>query len=191
MVVGARSDDVLVARLLAGDETALAIVFAEHGDLVYGLARRVTRDEHLAHDITQEVFAGLWQRPDKVDLARGSLRTFLAMVTHGRSVDEVRRSERRQRLEAVAPEVDAEDGPDVSVVDAAAERWRSSRLAAGLAALPSEQRRAVQLAYFEGLTYRQVAAALGIPEGTAKSRLRLALGRLRGTLGDDLRLVTG
>jgi RNA polymerase sigma-70 factor (ECF subfamily) len=182
-------DAVLLARIRAGDDRALSAVYDQHADLVFGLARRVTRDEQLARDITQEVFTYLWELPDRVDLNRGSLRAYLAVVTHRRAVDEIRRSERRARTEAASPPVEAEDGPEIGVVDAATRDWCRNRLTAGLAQLPDEQRAAVELAYFDGLTYKQVARALGIPEGTAKSRLRLAMTRLRTLLGDEMRTV--
>jgi len=182
-------DALLMVRLQAGDESALGAVYDQHAGLVYGLARRVTRDEQLASDITQEVFTYLWETPDRVDLSRGSLRTYLAVLAHRRAVDEVRRYERRSRAETASavPEAEADDGPETSVVAAAAQNWRTQRLSALLDRLSAEQRTAVRLAYYEGLTYVQVADALGIPEGTAKSRLRSALARLRALLGDEAR----
>ncbi|MFL6163312.1 MAG: sigma-70 family RNA polymerase sigma factor [Jatrophihabitantaceae bacterium] len=180
-------DAQLLARIEAGDEQALGVVYDQHAGLVFGLARRVTRDEQLARDITQEVFSYLWELPERVDLSRGSVRAYLAVVTHRRAVDEVRRNERRTRTEAAAPFAETTDSPESGVVDAAARQWYKARLAAGLAQLPAEQRVAVELAYFDGLTYKQVARALEIPEGTAKSRLRLAMCRLRALLGDEIR----
>jgi RNA polymerase sigma-70 factor (ECF subfamily) len=187
VIPGSQPDGVLLARIQAGDELALAAVYDQHAPLVYGLARRVTRDDHLAQDITQEVFTYLWELPDRVDLTRGSLRSYLAVVAHRRAVDEVRRSERRARTESAGAPPEAAAGPEVDVVDAAAQAWTKDRIAAVLAQLPEEQRAAVTLAYYDGQTYVQVARTLGIPEGTAKSRLRLALGRLRALLGDELR----
>ena len=184
---GAHPDTVLLARIQAGDETALAALYDQHAGLVYGLARRVTRDDHLAQDITQEVFAYLWELPDRVDLARGSLRSYLSVVAHRRAVDEVRRSTRRNRTELAGAGTEVADGPEGDIVDAAAHAWTSERVAESLAQLPNDQRVVIQLAYFEGQTYTQVAMTLGIPEGTAKSRLRLALARLRVLLGDELR----
>jgi RNA polymerase sigma-70 factor (ECF subfamily) len=184
---GGRPDTVLLARIRAGDDTALREAYDQHASLVYGLARRVTRDEHLAQDIAQEVFTYLWELPERVDLERGSLRSYLAVVTHRRAVDEVRRSERRTRTETAGAAPDVADGPEPAVVDAAAQTWTKQRLAAVLDKLPEEQRVAISLAYYEGQTYTQVATTLGIPEGTAKSRLRLALARLRVLLGDELR----
>ncbi len=187
-VTAGRPDDaVLLARIQAGDDRALADIYSQHADLVFGLARRVTRDEQLARDITQEVFAYLWELPGRVDLMRGSLRTYLAVVTHRRAVDEVRRSERRNRTEAALVLATADEGPEAGVVEASTHAWRKQRLAAGLAELPQDQRTAVELAYYNGLTYKQVAGVLGIPEGTAKSRLRLAMNRLRVLLGDEMR----
>lgn len=184
---GTLPDATLLARIRAGDQRALGMVYDQHAGLVYGLARRVTRDNHLAQDVTQEVFTYLWEMPDRVDIARGSLRSYLAVVAHRRAVDEVRRSERRSRTETAQAVPDLQDGPENDVVDAAAQEWRRQRLADVLTQLPEDQRAALGLAYFEGQTYRQVARTLGIPEGTAKSRLRLALARLRVLLGDELR----
>lgn len=180
-----RSDEQLLARLRAGDEMSLGLAYDQHSGMVFGLARRVTRDEYAAQDITQEVFAYLWEFPDRVDLGRGSLRAYLAVVAHRRAVDEVRRAERRQRAPAEQPAL--EDGPENDVVGADAFRWARQRLAAALAELPRDQCEAVRLAYYGGQTYTEVAQTLGIPEGTAKSRLRLALARMRSQLGDDLR----
>lgn len=180
-------DSVLLARIQAGDDGALGAIYDLYSALVFGVARRVTRDEHLARDITQDVFTYLWEMPNRVDLLRGSLRTYLAMVAHRRAVDEVRRSERRHRTETATGFDEVGEGPDVEVVEAATQQWRKHRLVACLADLPEDQRTALQLAYYEGLTYKQVAQALSIPEGTAKSRLRLAMSRLRTVLGDDMR----
>lgn len=180
-------DALLVERIRAGDDRALAAVYDQHAGLVYGLARRVARDEQLARDVTQEVFTYLWEMPDRVDLSRGSLRTYLALLAHRRAVDEVRRHEARYRAETALAAPEPQDGPETRVVDAATQIWRQKHLTALLAMLPAEQRAAVQLAYYDGLTYVQVAKALGIPEGTAKSRLRAALARLRALLTDEAR----
>lgn len=187
MEVSGQPDAVLVARMAAGDDSALAAVYDQHAALVYGLARRVTRDEHLARDVTQEVFTYLWEQPGRVDLSRGSLRAYLAVVAHRRAVDQVRRAERRARTEASQALPETEEGPEVGVVAAATHAWRKQRLAAMLQRLPDDQRVALTLAYYEGLTYTQVSEALGIPLGTAKSRLRLALARLRTMIDDELR----
>ena len=180
-------DALLVERIRAGDDQALAAVYDQHAGLVYGLARRVAQDEQLARDVTQEVFTYLWEMPNRVDLTRGSLRTYLALLAHRRAVDEVRRHKARFRAETASARPEPEEGPETRVVDAAAQTWRKKHLAALLDMLPAEQRKAVQLAYYDGLTYVQVAKAMGIPEGTAKTRLRSALARLRALLTDEAR----
>jgi RNA polymerase sigma-70 factor, ECF subfamily len=170
-------DAVLVARLSAGDEEALAEVWQRHGPLVFGLARRLTGDSSTAEDVAQEVFVTLWQHPDRFDPVRGSLRSYLGIQAHRRAVDVLRRTGRRcdreQRYVRLQPDADVEIG---SQCDQAAllEAVRDA-----ISRLPAEQREAVLLAYFDGLTCREVATALGIPEGTAKSRLRLARTKLQ------------
>ncbi|MFE5888434.1 RNA polymerase sigma factor [Streptomyces sp. R11] len=172
-------------RLVYGDESALAEVYATYGGLVRRVAVRVTRSAAAAEDVAQEVFAQLWSRPYTFDARRGSLRTWLSVVAHRRAVDWVR-SEARHRKNAGADDSvlqaipDTGPGPDETVVD----RERSLLLHTALAELPQPQREVVHLAYFAGRTYRQAAAELGIPEGTAKTRLRTALRTLAETLAD-------
>jgi RNA polymerase sigma-70 factor (ECF subfamily) len=172
-------------RLVGGEESALAEIYDQYASFVYGLALRVIGDPRAAEDVSQDVFVGLWERPAAFDPDRGSLRTWLATLAHRRAVDYVRREEaRRRRAERdAARAVTAPDVEEMATAMVAAERVR-----AALDVLPSEQRRAIQLAYFGGKTYRQVAEVLGIPEGTAKSRLRLGLRRIAEALeaqGDE------
>jgi RNA polymerase sigma-70 factor, ECF subfamily len=187
VAISSDRDALLVTRVRAGDDSALAIVYDEHAGLVYGLARRVTRNEELARDIVQEVFAYFWENPDRVDLGRGTLRAYLSVLAHRRAVDEVRRYEARSRAETASAPPEEEDGPEAQVVAEAARSWRGKRVSELLATLSAEQREVVRLAYYEGLTYVQVANMLGIPEGTAKYRLRAALAKLRTLLTDEAR----
>lgn len=176
----------LLARLLEGDETALRDAFDRFGSLVHGIARRVTGDSAEAADVCQDVFVRLWERPERVDLSRGSLRAYLAVVAHRRALDIVRGTTRaRRRDEWVGSERGtSEPSHENSVVDDDHLRGRAARLQAALTLLPDEQRAALELAYFGGLTYREVAVRLDVPEGTAKSRMRLALARLRDLLDE-------
>jgi RNA polymerase sigma-70 factor (ECF subfamily) len=172
-------------RLVGGDEAALVEIYDQYASFVYGLALRVIGDPRAAEDVSQDVFVGLWERPAAFDPDRGSLRTWLGTLAHRRAVDYVRREEaRRRRAERdAARAVTAPDVEEMATAMVAAERVR-----AALDVLPGEQRRAIQLAYFGGKTYRQVAEVLGIPEGTAKSRLRLGLRRIADALeaqGDE------
>jgi RNA polymerase sigma-70 factor (ECF subfamily) len=174
----------LAARLAAGDQTALAEIYDCYGGLVYGLARRVLGDRALAEDVTQEVFVYLWQHPEHFDASRGTLRTWLGLIAHRRSVDRVRAEVRRTKLEGRPDAVDAGPADQFDVVERELSgAWLAHRVKEALEQLPVDQREAIVLAYYRGLTYRQVAAELDIPEGTAKSRLRLGLGRLNQLLG--------
>jgi RNA polymerase sigma factor (sigma-70 family) len=186
--VGALSggDALLLQRIRAGDDQALAAVYDQHVGVVYGLVRRVARDEQLAREVTQEVFTYLWEMPHRVDLNRGSLRTYLTLLAHRRAVDELRR--RASVAAQTAPALpEPANEPETRVIDRTTATWRSKQATALLDTLPAEQRAAVQLAYYDGLTYVQVANALGIPEGTARSQLRTALASLRTLLADDAR----
>jgi len=186
-----RNDDRrLMARISAGDELALARVYDRYGSLVYGLAKRVTGSATVAEEITQEVFVFLWEHPERFDDVRGTLRAFLGAVAHRRAVDAVRRDTRRQaREDRVTHDPATALSAERAAVDLA-EHVSSGDLAArvrrAVADLPAEQREALELAYFRGCTFREVATRLGIPEGTAKSRLRLALAKLAGLLGPEV-----
>lgn len=187
VVMQPATDAMLVARLVAGDDSALGLVYDRFGSLVFGLARSVSHDEQISREVSQDVFTHLWEFPDRIDLSRGSLKSYLATLAHRRAVDAVRRSERHIRTEdrVRAQSASVTAASDVAVLDAAARVWQAERLTALMDMLPADQREALRLAYFEGCTYRQVASQLGIPEGTAKSRLRLALARLRDQLDRD------
>lgn len=189
-VADASDDAVLLARLCAGDDRALGLVYDRHADTVIGIARRVTGDQQLASEIAQDVFVTLWTAPERVDLQRGSIRSYLGVVAHRRSVDAVRRAVRRNRAEAACERPDPDDLLDDRVADADAMARCRERLLAALDELPEAQRDAVMLAYFERRTLKEMARLLGIPEGTAKSRVRLALAHVRATAGDDLRAST-
>jgi RNA polymerase sigma factor (sigma-70 family) len=168
-------DEELRLRLAAGDENALGEVYDLFSPLVYGLARRVTGDAEAARDVAQEVFVSLWERPLAFDPERGSLRTWLATITHRRSVDWVRKESRHRRP---PPVLDMAHGEVAGVEDDVLSSELARTVKRSLHTLPPPLRDALELAYYQGLTYRQVAVALGIPEGTAKSRIRSALLRL-------------
>jgi RNA polymerase sigma-70 factor (ECF subfamily) len=172
-------------RLLAGDEAALGDCYDQYASFVYGLVLRVVRDAKAAEDISQDVFLSLWEKPGCFDPSKGALRTWLGTLAHRRAVDYVRREEARRRRDdlALSRITSTPDVEEMAMALMTAERVREA-----LEELPPEQREAIQLAYFEGKTYREVAVVMGIPEGTAKSRLRLALRRVATTLeSEDLR----
>lgn len=170
----------LVARIRAGDDSALAAAYDQYAAVVHGVAARLAGRDAAA-DVCQEVFMSLWDHPERWDPERGSLRTFLVVIARRRCVDLVRRSARRRaREDRVAPTA-AATVPNVD--EAALAMLAGERVRAALAGLPQAQRRAIELAYFDGLTFRQVATETGASEGTAKSRIRLGLRHLAGALG--------
>ncbi len=176
------SDTVLVVAIGRWQEQALAEAYQRHAGAVFALARRVLGDKERAEEVLQEVFLRLWRQPDRFDPERGSLRSFLLAQTHGRAVDLLRSETSRRRREERDARQTAESAPDIEreVVDlTVAERVKDV-----VATLPPEERRAIQLAYFGGHTYREVAVLLEAPEGTVKSRIRSGLRRMRTSLSD-------
>lgn len=174
-------------RIVYGDENALAEVYDRYCRVVHAVALRVTRDDGMAEDVTQEVFVGLWERPLAFDAGRGSLRGWLCLLAHRRAIDRVRAEERRRALVTVAcrqetPVLSAAAADPAEIVAASS---TAASVRAALRSLPPQLRQAIELAYFCGRTYREVAADLGIPEGTAKSRLRSGLRRLAMALDSE------
>jgi RNA polymerase sigma-70 factor (ECF subfamily) len=172
-------------RLVAGDETVLGELYDRHCAFVHGLALRVIGDRAAAEDVTQEVFVQLWQQPERYDPTRGSVRTLLGTMTHRRAVDHVRREQaRRDREHKVAREPTSAATPTID--DGLLQGATLAAVRDAIALLPHDQREALELAYFRGHTYREVAVLLGIPEGTAKSRLRFALARIATSVHSEL-----
>jgi RNA polymerase sigma-70 factor (ECF subfamily) len=176
------SDAALVVAIARWREDALAEAYRRHAGAAFALARRVLGDKERAEEVLQEVFLRLWHQPDRFDPERGSLRSYLLAQTHGRAVDVLRSETSRRRREEREARETAESPPDIEreVVDlTVAETVKDV-----VASLPPEERRAIELAYFGGHTYREVAVLLEAPEGTVKSRIRSGLRRMRASLAD-------
>lgn len=177
------SDGGLVVAIARYREDALAEAYRRHAGAVFALARRVLADLTTAEEVVQEVFLRLWTQPDKFDPDRGSLRSYLLAQTHGRSVDLLRSDTSRRRREEREARQTAEAGYDVEH-----EVWDltvADKVKEVVAVLPTAERRAIELAYFGGHTYREVATLLGEPEGTVKSRIRSGLKRMRSALSSS------
>ena len=175
-----RDDTALVDGIAAGSDAALAEAFRRHSSSVLNLARRILRDPTLAEEVVQEVFLKLWNAPERFDADRGSLRSFLLSHTHGRSIDLIRSESSRRTREEREAWLTAEAGPSIDE-----EVWQmalAERVRTALASIPDVERQVIELAYFGGLTYREVATRLGLPEGTVKSRIRSGLRRLHGSM---------
>jgi RNA polymerase sigma-70 factor (ECF subfamily) len=183
------ADEELIRRLLDGEKLAFEAIFDRYGDLVYSTALRVLRDPHLAQDISQEVFVRLWRKPQSFDPERGRFLTWLISVTRNRAVDEIRSRGRRQRHETASPEERQREIPAGEADDPVrsahlSEQARTVRGA--LAQLPSEQQQVIELAYFGGLTQKEIADRLDQPLGTVKTRIRLGMQKLRAALSPEI-----
>lgn len=175
------SDTALVLAIARYRQEALAEAYRRHAGSVFALAKRVIGDTVLGEEVVQEVFLRLWNDPDKFDPARGTLRSYLLAQTHGRAVDLLRSEGSRRRREETEARQAAESGYDIEH-----EVWDldlAEHVKKAVAGLPEDERRAIQLAYFGGHTYREVATMLDQPEGTVKSRIRAGLKRMRASLG--------
>jgi RNA polymerase sigma-70 factor (ECF subfamily) len=178
--VGVASDPRLVVAIARFHQDALAEAYRRHGAAAFGLALRIVADRRLAEDVVQEVFLRLWNEPEKFDAARGSLRSYLLAQTHGRSVDLVRAESARKAREQREARRSVDAGYDLE--REVYELTLAEHVRSALAGLSDGERDAIELAYFGGHTYREVAVLLGQPEGTVKSRIRAGLGRLREAL---------
>ncbi|MFN0241630.1 MAG: sigma-70 family RNA polymerase sigma factor [Planctomycetota bacterium] len=171
-------------RIADGDETALRALYDATSAQVHGLALAVVRDRSSADEVLVEVFAQVWRQAARYDASRGSVASFLATLTRTRAID-LRRARDRAGERTVSFDVDhiaSLRDPAPTPDDASQHAERTARVRHALAALPSEQRRAVEAAFFGGLSHTEVALALDAPLGTVKTRIRAGLERLRRSL---------
>ncbi len=181
----APGDDELIAAVARGEHPALLALYDRHGRIAYGLAYRILGDAGAAEEAVQDAYLRLWRRASTFDAARGGGRSWLLTIVHHCAIDLVRRR-------AGAPPVVAgldEMADRRSVPDAWREvsgRIERERVRSAVATLPGEQRRAIELAFFEGLTHREIAERDGLPLGTVKGRMRLGLKRLSGLLAEPV-----
>ena len=179
------TDALLAARLAAGDDHALAEVFDRFGAAVYGAAAYVVGTGGGAHDVVQDVFVELWCHPDRYDPDSGSLRGYLMLLARHRAVDAMRSELRRIARQERQYRLSIDEGPP-SPGEQVLSADLASEVRTAIQRLPAAQRQVIELAYFEGMTCREVASAVGIPEGTVKSRLRLAHAKLEAVLDRQL-----
>jgi len=163
----------LVARLRAGDQQALSVLYDRYSSVVYGVALRILQDTGAAEDLLQDIFLQLWRKPDAFDSSRGSLGAWLAVIARNRSID---------RLRQRRPESDIEDCVIASSTDLRDETERSlviEKVRVVMNEMSPDQRTAMELAFFEGLTHTEIAEKTGEPLGTIKTRIRSGLQMLR------------
>ncbi len=188
---GVQTEQILDVELLhaiaSGDEAALARLYDQYRVILFGLLVRILGSREEAEDILQEVFLQVWRRAADFDEKRGKPFTWLVTLTRSRAIDRLRQLGARQRLATSA----AQDQPG-EASDALKDTVRSEQreiVQRALAELPEDQRRTLQLAYFEGLTQAEIAAKLDSPLGTVKTRMRAGMTKLRTTLGTQLEAI--
>jgi RNA polymerase sigma-70 factor (ECF subfamily) len=163
----------LIARLRAGDQQAMSELYDRYSKVVYAVALRVLQDAAAAEDVLQDVFLQLWRKPDAFDASRGSLAAWLAVITRHRSID---------RLRQRRPETDIEECVITSGPDLRDETERTlvvEKIRGALAEMNPDQRAALEMAFFQGLTHSEIAEKTGEPLGTIKTRIRSGLQQLR------------
>jgi RNA polymerase sigma-70 factor, ECF subfamily len=175
-------DDELLLAVARGDQTAFAALYDSVGPLVHGVVRRVVRDPAQSEEVTQEVMVEVWRTAVRFDPDRGSARTWILTMAHRRAIDRVRSEQAsRNRTQRVADQEHARDFDEVS--ERVELDFEHEQVRTALSTLTELQRQAVELAYYQGYTYREVADLLGTPLGTVKTRMRDGLIRLRDALG--------
>ena len=183
MTDSATLDDeaLLVQQIRSGDRNALGEVYDRHAPVALAVALRIVADRGQAEDLVHDAFVTAWQKIDRFDPARGSLRSWIVAIVRNRAIDRLRANRPSMEIGEADDRSLLQTGPNPTWDDALA-RLGGAQLRAAVAELPTEQRDAVELAYFGGHTYREIATLTGVPLGTATSRLRLALARLREEL---------
>ncbi len=177
------SDEALLAGLAAGRLEDLDALYDRYKTMAYGIARRITNDDVLAEDVVQDAFLGAWRSAGRYVAGKGSVKTWLLAIVHHRAIDAVRR--RRPVSELPAEEEGARTPAALTLPDVWGEvsgRLDRGTVEAALGTLPAAQREVVELAYFGGLSQAEIAVRTGVPLGTVKGRVRLALVALRREL---------
>ncbi len=178
MIDADRADARLADRIRSGQTEALGELYDMHAATALAVALRVVGDRQEAEDVVHDAFVAVWRKIDRFDAERGALRAWVMTVVRNRAID---------RIRARRITVDVDDADERSMLrtgpnptwEAALGRATATEMRAAIDRLPEEQRRAIELAYFEGYTYREVAELTGVAPGTANGRLRLALAKLR------------
>jgi RNA polymerase sigma-70 factor, ECF subfamily len=173
----ALDDASLVRRLRSGDREALGELYDRHASVALAVALRIAGDREQAEDLVHDAFVIVWQKIARFDASRGSLRAWLLTIVRNRGIDKLRAARPALELD----EGDLPSGPNPTWEEAI-RRLSAEEVRAAVDALPAEQRNAIELAYFNGRTYREIAGITGVPQGTVNGRMRLALVKLREAL---------
>jgi RNA polymerase sigma-70 factor (ECF subfamily) len=174
-------------RVRSRDRDAFEELYRRYGRSAYGVALRVTAQDLIAQEVVQEAFLALWRAPEAFDPSRGAFRSFFLSLVHHRAVDAVRREERMRKRADRAANLEPATGEDPAedVVEDAYLAVRRKEVREALVNLPVDQRTALEMAYFGGMTQVKIAEALGIPIGTVKTRTLAAMRKLRAALQEE------
>ena len=183
----APDDYQLLERIAARDQGALDALYGRYMTPVYSLALYMLKQPPLAEEVTQDVFLNIWLKADSFNPGRGNPRSWIMSVTHHRVVDVIR--SRRRADTMTDPEgyetLERLPSGEAPVETQVTQRLERERIARALAELPDNQREVIELAYFQGYSHSEMAERLGQPLGTVKTRVRLAMQKLRTTLQED------
>jgi RNA polymerase sigma-70 factor, ECF subfamily len=178
------ADEEVMLLVQGGSPRAFELLYDRHGGAAFSLAYRMVGNRVMAEDISQEAFLSIWRSRLRYDLRRGSVRTWVLGIVHNRAIDALRRSvvhdRRRETAEGIEERQEAPERTEVE----AARREEARNVRSALEALPEEQRRTIELAYFGGFSHSQIAELLDMPIGTVKGRMRLGLDKLRRQLAE-------
>jgi RNA polymerase sigma-70 factor, ECF subfamily len=174
-------DEILVERIRSGDREALGALYDRYAPIALATALRILPDRATAEDLVHDAFVTAWRKIRLFDAARGSVRSWLLAIVRNRAIDRTRANRPSIEIGEADAQALLPTGPNPTWA-AALVRLTTVQLRTAIASLPDEQRQAVELAYFGGHTYREIATMTGVPQGTANGRLRLALGKLRDAL---------
>jgi RNA polymerase sigma-70 factor (ECF subfamily) len=178
------SDEELLERICERDVTALEALYDRHGGHAYSLAYRLLADRGMAEEVTQDAFMSVWRQAATYKPGAGRVRPWLLAIVHHRAIDRTRRIREKQPLAALDEAWMVQAGDDIF-----ADVYRGvqrEQIRAAMQQLPGEQRQAIELSYFGGRTFSEIAGMIGVPAGTVKSRVRLGLGKLKLLLDEEL-----
>jgi RNA polymerase sigma-70 factor (ECF subfamily) len=183
------ADALLLRRIAAGESTALGLFYEAHANALFGLALRILNDHKEAEDVLQEVFLQVWNKASAYDPALGRPLSWVITLTRNKAIDRLRSAQRRSRLFEEAGEELSQHtvAPMITGIDALEAGEQANLVCAALQRLPAEQKRAIELAFFLGLTQTEIAAALNEPLGTVKARIRRGMLKLREELDSGTR----
>lgn len=176
-------DSALIDGMKTGDESALSAIYDRYSAMLFGMLTRILDDRQAAEEVLQDLFLQLWRNPGQFDASRGSLPAWLMVIARNRAISRLRGKRDRELLEDQEGDFANTFVSGQNIEDEAARAELAETLTAALGKLPAEQRQALELAYFQGMTQSEIAAKTGAPLGTVKTRVRSAMQSLRQILG--------